>query len=502
LPTRVGINSGEAPVVQLADYAQRYRAHVLFVAGSLAFAALLVTLLLSAFHQPQPHGLPVGVVAPAPVARHLQAALNARVPGGFDLRSYPQIAGARTAVAHHDLDAAVVISRGGIRVLAAQAGGTAVTQAITAAFGAVAAKTGHALTVTDVVPPLTKDSSALSPFFLLLGVMLPSIAAGSASALAFRRSRPAWATGAPVVVAVVLGLATAGIAVGVTGFGNYRAIAGITALFSLAVCAPTAFLARVRPTLVFLSVLAFIVFGIPVSGGPGGLAAFGPGYLRVLDSVLPLGVGADALRNTVYFAGCHTALYLWVLAAWAGGGLVALVLLMTVRARRGSLRAAGGRRHAPHAVVPPSTAVALEPLVPVDLIVGVDTSEPARRALDWAAGLLTTRLGALHAVYVDHPAGSDLSGFGYQELAEAREREASDARALTAEIASRAGVTWTFERREGSAPDEILAAAKEQAAGPGTVIVVGRAGHAARHLMGSVPTRLLHNSPYPVMVIP
>jgi nucleotide-binding universal stress UspA family protein len=34
------------------------------------------------------------------------------------------------------------------------------------------------------------------------------------------------------------------------------------------------------------------------------------------------------------------------------------------------------------------------------------------------------------------------------------------------------------------------------------VIVVGRSGHAARHLLGSVPTRLLHHSPYPVLTIP
>jgi nucleotide-binding universal stress UspA family protein len=34
------------------------------------------------------------------------------------------------------------------------------------------------------------------------------------------------------------------------------------------------------------------------------------------------------------------------------------------------------------------------------------------------------------------------------------------------------------------------------------VIVVGRSGHAARHLLGSVPARLLHRSPYPVLTIP
>ena len=34
------------------------------------------------------------------------------------------------------------------------------------------------------------------------------------------------------------------------------------------------------------------------------------------------------------------------------------------------------------------------------------------------------------------------------------------------------------------------------------LIVVGRSGHAAHHVLGSVPVRLLHHSPYPVLTIP
>jgi nucleotide-binding universal stress UspA family protein len=504
--------------VYLADHAQRYRVHILFVAGTLAFAALLITLVLSAFHQPQPHGLPVGVVAPVQDARHLQAALSTHLPGAFDLRSYPTAASARTAISHRGIDAAVIAGPGGLRLLTADAGGLAPAQAVTAAFGAVAAKTGQALTVTDVVPPLSRDSEALSPFFLVLGVLFPGLAAGSASALAFRRSGPAWAVAAPVMAAAVAGLAAAGLAVGVTGLPDYPAIAGIVALFFLAVAAPTAFLARVSPALAPLAVVIFIVFGIPVSGGPSGLAGFGPGFLRALDPALPLGVAASALRNTVYFHGYATAPHLWVLAAWAGGGIAALALVVAMRRRPGRhLAVAGpaGPVRAPVSV--PVTAVAGTPVIaldaaaagsppaapgPVDLVVGVDHSEPARHALESAVALLRTRPGVLHAVYVDHPAGSDLSGFGHLEMEEAREQMARDVHARVAATATRAGVTWTFERRTGSPADEILAAARDRAAAGGTVIVVGRAGHPGRHLIGSVPVRLLHHSPYPVLVMP
>ena len=101
--------------------------------------------------------------------------------------------------------------------------------------------------VADVVPPLPGDTQALSSWFVVLSVLIPSLAAGSGSALAFRRARPALAVAAPVAVAVVIGVVSAAVADGIAGLGNYAAIAGVVALFSLAVAAPTAVLARPAP---------------------------------------------------------------------------------------------------------------------------------------------------------------------------------------------------------------------------------------------------------------
>ena len=71
--------------------------------------------------------------------------------------------------------------------------------------------------------------------------------------------------------------------------------------------APTAVLARIWPPLVTVAMLVFIVFGIPVSGGPANLASFSPAFLRVLDPAQPLGVAASVVRNVVYFDGHATA---------------------------------------------------------------------------------------------------------------------------------------------------------------------------------------------------
>src|ERR1700722_16557195 len=365
-------------------------------------------------------------------------------------------------------------------------------------------RTGSKLVVTDVVPPLPGDTQALSSFFLLLGALIPSVAAGSGSALAFRKARPA------------LGIAAA-VAVGVAGLGNFPAIAGVTALFSLAVAAPTAVLARIRPPLVGLAVLLFIVAGIPDSGGPANLAGFSAAGFRAFDSVLPLGVAGSVMRNVVYFGGHSTALHLWVLAAWAVAGLAGLVVLTTRRravpaGTAAAVAPAGvpaGAHAAPRHARPESADAPGAPdfggVEPITLVVGFDDSAPARRALTWGADLMRARAGTLHVVYADHPLiDSDLTGLRRPVMDEARDDRAATVARVAAEIAAAAGVPYTFERRQESPADAMLSpptpsAAPHPASEP--VLVTGRSHHAPHRILGSVPVDLLRESPYPVLTI-
>ena len=500
---------------QAPGYLARYRALAGFIMASAAFAAIFVALTLSAFHAPRPHDLPVGIVGPAAVTARVEHALDSAVPGAFGWRSYPSQAGARTGIAQREVDGALVASGLTLRLLVAQGGGTGPAQALTQAFGAVAARAGRHLAVADVVPPLPGDTQALSSWFVVLGVLIPSLAAGSGSALAFRRARPALGVAAPVAVAVVIGLVSAAVADGIAGLGHYAAIAGIVALFSLAVAAPTALLARIRPPLVTVAVLVFIVFGIPVSGGPANLASFGPAFLRVLDPALPLGAAASAVRNVVYFGGHATALDLWVLAAWALAGVAGLILLAALRRPVPALTEPVMPPLAPVVPAEPGPAVPGRAPVPgapdssaaqpIALVVGFDNSEPARRALIWGADLVRTRSGTLHVIYADHALiDSDLSGIAHAEMEDARDEKADRVAEAAAEIAAAAGVPYTFERRQGSPADAILSAASIQdAAEPAStpVIVTGRSHHAAHRVIGSVPVELLHQSPYPVLTI-
>jgi hypothetical protein len=309
------------------------------VAINVAFGAVFLAVTLGAFHAPTPHAVPVGIVAPAGGGQRVRSALEHTEPGGFALRSYPSEARARTGVADRQVDGAVVTGAGATTLLIARAGGSAPAQFLTTAATALAGKTGKHLAVVDAVPPLTDDSQALSPYFMILCVLFPSVATGSVTAHLFRRRRAAWRIGVPVITAVALGLAAAGVADGISGAGDYLSIAGIIALFSLAVSASTAALGRIKLPLIGLAVLTFLVLGIPASGGPGNLTAFVPGVLRALHSVLPLGIATDALRNTVYFHGNDTAGHLWVLGAWAAAGIATLLMHPArVRLRTASMR--------------------------------------------------------------------------------------------------------------------------------------------------------------------
>ena len=493
----------------------QFRAIAGFIVASAAFVAIFVAVTLSAFHKPTPHDVPVGIVASAAVAGHVEHALDSAVPGAFSFRSYDSAASATTGIAQREVDGALVASGPNLRLLVTQAGGTAPEQVLIGAFTTVAARSGQQLIVSDVVPPKATDSQALSSWFVILSVLIPSLAAGSASALAFRRARRAWAVTAPVAVAVVSGLIAAAIADAIAGLGNYPAIAGIVALLSLAVAAPTALLARIRPPLVALAVLAFIVFGIPASGGPANLASLTPSFVRALNPVLPLGVAASTVRNVVYFGGHDIASSLWTLAAWALAGVAGLVLITTLRRPAPALTqpvappvpaepVSAGSGHAPIPSIPGS-ATGSGPVPSVSLVVGFDDSEPAQRALTWAADLLRSRPGTLHVVYADHElVDSDLSGFGRSGMDADRDEKAARVAEAAKEIAAAAGAPYTFERRQEAPADALLEAVGVYAdADPASmpILVTGRSHHVPHRVIGSVPVRLLHESPYPVLTI-
>jgi len=135
------------------------------------------------------------------------------------------------------------------------------------------------------------------------------------------------------------------------------------------------------------------------------------------------------------------------------------------------------------------------------IVVGFDGSDSSRGALLFAAGLASRGDAQLLVVLVGEPnALYTLSpGAAAADAEEALELE-QILRADTANQLEGLGVDWRFERRDGSAADELLAIGREVGA---DLIVVGRSeGGLAKRVLGSVASHLTRQADRPVLVVP
>lgn len=136
------------------------------------------------------------------------------------------------------------------------------------------------------------------------------------------------------------------------------------------------------------------------------------------------------------------------------------------------------------------------------LVVGVDDSKASYAAVRFAATVAGQHENAsVTLVFVEK---SWLAGTVSADAA-AAVREMWDA--IDADIQKYAhdqldglALTWHYQRRFGEPAEQIDVVAKEVGA---DAIVVGRAHHRALHgPLGSVPVRLAHSAPSPVIIVP
>ncbi|MFI7467663.1 hypothetical protein [Nonomuraea sp. NPDC049646] len=281
---------------------------------------------LGAFHAPEPHGVPVAVVAPAEQVRQLQSGIDGRRPGAFTLSPYGSAAAARAALLEREVDAVLVPGEG--RLVVASAGGRTGATVITAAFQGAAQAQGRALTVEDAVPLPPGDAGGISGMFYVLSVLLPGIALAVLLARVAPGLGAAARTGVLAVGSLVAGTAVAWLADVVFGAlpGSFVPLVAVSAGIALAVGLVVAGLVKVIGTPgVGVAALLFVPIGLPASGGPLG-ARYIPEWYAAVGRVLPVGPAAEAVRNTVFFGGAALWTPIGVLALWALLGLVLLAL--------------------------------------------------------------------------------------------------------------------------------------------------------------------------------
>jgi hypothetical protein len=278
--------------------------------------ALVLTLFAWPSARLEPRDLPVGVAGQGPAAEKLEHGLAGQ-GDAFEMRRYPDEAGARAAIEDREVYGALVTTPQGPRVLTASAASPAVAQLLN---HAAAEAQGSGPDVEDVVaaPRGAALGSAVLPLVLagiVTGVLASFLGLGGPRRVL------------PVLAGSLLAGLTATLIVDswldVVG-GSWAANAAALSLMVLAIAAPVAggfALAGERG--VALAALAMVLVGNPFSG-VGSAPELLPEPVGGIGQLMPPGAGGNLLRSTGFFDGAAAGGHVLVLAVWALAGLACL----------------------------------------------------------------------------------------------------------------------------------------------------------------------------------
>lgn len=317
---------------------------VLLVLGVLAVQLGFVASYVGAFHDPQPHDVSIGVVAPG---RAAASQVVSRLEGidGHPL-SAQVVADRRSAVAQvedAELAGAIVVAPHGQHdeLLVASGGGASLVTALEQVADRVESQQGRTLSTTDVVPLESGDARGLSGFYLTIGwlvggYLVASLLGVAKGARPANRRRATIRLLAAVPYAVLSGLGGA-LIVG-QGFGaltgHLWALWGLGTLLVLSSATVTMALQVLFGTLgIGLTVLLFVVLGNPSAGGAY-QAQLLPTFWREIGGLLPNGAGTDAVRRIVYFGGAGVAGEVLLVLGYVLVGVVVTVLASAHRPAR------------------------------------------------------------------------------------------------------------------------------------------------------------------------
>jgi hypothetical protein len=286
------------------------RTVVIGLALLLAFTAVYT----AAFHEPRPHGLPIGVVGDPP-----RVAVNALTQAGFQVHSYDDEASARRALLDADVHGVLVSGAATDRLLVTGAYGKAPTEVVTAALEGVARHEGRRVQVSDLKPLPRHDALGLAAFFTVFGTALPSLLFGALLAI-FHRSQPGLMrrtilASYSLLAGIVVALSVEDLVGALSG--HFWAVAGVASLLALAVASLTFGLERLLgPPGIAVAALLVMLLGQSSTGGAVG-HVLQPGFYGAISQLFPNGAALTAMRNVMYFGGAHILVPLLVLGVWA-----------------------------------------------------------------------------------------------------------------------------------------------------------------------------------------
>ncbi|MEU4292508.1 hypothetical protein AB0E63_30150 [Kribbella sp. NPDC026596] len=308
------------------------------VAGAVVLLTAITGMLLIAFAWPSArsslHDVPIAVAGPTSAVGQVRAALDQRVPGGFDITEVTDTAAAEQLIRDREVYGAIDLSAGIPQVIVASAGSTAVAQTLQsmAAGLAQAGKPAAPSGVRDIAALPADDprgaglSAGAMPLVMgsLLGaVLLTRLVRGSGRRI----------TGA-LGYSVCGGLAVAAILQFWFGspsadyLANTGAVAYTIAATSLTILGLESLLGFAG---IGIGAVVMMLVGNPLSGTSTAPEML-PGWSGVLGQLMPPGAGGRLLRSTAFFEGRGIAQAVTVLAVWVALG-AGLCLIGGLRAR-------------------------------------------------------------------------------------------------------------------------------------------------------------------------
>jgi hypothetical protein len=325
-------------------------------AALLVIAVLLLQLgfvasYVGALHDPTPHQLSIGVVAPTQVQPRLIAALEQVPNDAVKPSAVPDESSAISRIKDQKIYAALLFNPAGTEdtLLVADARGPAAATAATTIVTGLDQAQGRTVAVRDVVPLADGDAEGLSAFYLVVGwcvggYLVAAILGISAGARPANVNRGLIRVGVLALYSIAAGIGGALITGPILNAlpGSIAALWGLGSLVVFAVGLVTMALECWFDVVgIGLAVLLFVVLGNPSAGGvyPPPLL---PPFWRAIGAWLPNGAGTQAARSIAYFDATNLTVPLLVLSAWAVAGFALALLAVVIRPRGGRMPAAPG----------------------------------------------------------------------------------------------------------------------------------------------------------------
>jgi hypothetical protein len=285
-----------------------------------------------ALGRPAPHDVPVAVVGTAAENARITAALQEGAEEGLDLRPYPSLASARSAVDEQDVFAIVDGGDTPPTLYVSGASGSSVSRLLTQVVQAVPPDIG--VRVVDLHPLPESDPQGLTSFYVTIAATILGLVT------VFQLRVHAGGVGLRVWLGYLTVLsAGAGIALTLVVDPLLGALQGPFWEFALVLALQTATTASFNSLMIVLvgrwAIIptwgVFILLGNTSSGGAVA-APLLPAFFALAGRVLPTGATVAALHQAAYFRGHqHLEPYL-VLALWF---VVVGVAMVAVRRWRG-----------------------------------------------------------------------------------------------------------------------------------------------------------------------